>query len=209
MARGGGPERVDRLHRAGDGGREADAIVGAMNIIVHRLGDRDDIPAKARQMRGKTQGAVAAESDQRVDLQCIQHIEHLLGLVALRCHPGIAARAVQHRAALPVDAAHPVAVEHHHAVLRRPGIGGINPQHAFPAAPQANHIPAALPCRRRDRLDTGIEAGNIAAAGEDCQTHFILPVSAAALPTHFGGASGAANQGPSLPQSLSLSKDQS
>ena len=209
MARRRGPQRIDRLHRAGDGGREADTIIGAMDIIVHGLGDRNDIAAQARQMRRETQRTVAAQRDQRIDFQRIEDIQHLLRLVALRRYPRVAARAVQYRAALPVNAAHPVAVEHHHAVIPRPGIGGIDFQHAFPAATQPDHVPAALPGRCRDRLDAGIEARDIAATGEYSQTHFILPVSAAALPTHFVGASGAANQGSSLPQSFSLSKDQS
>src|SRR3546814_18127348 len=42
MALDGGPERVDRLDRAADRGREADAIVGAEDVVIHRLGHGND-----------------------------------------------------------------------------------------------------------------------------------------------------------------------
>jgi len=45
MGAGGGAEAVDHLNGARDAGAEADAVVGAGDVVVHGLGNADDFEA--------------------------------------------------------------------------------------------------------------------------------------------------------------------
>ena len=58
-------EVVDELHAARDGGREADAVVGAVDVVVHRLRDGDDRDALLVHPQGEGQRVVAADRDER------------------------------------------------------------------------------------------------------------------------------------------------
>ena len=115
-----GAQRVDRLDRAADRGREADAIVRAEHVIVHRLGHRDDRHALRGEMGREAQGAVAAEGDHRVDAERFEHLQHVAGAVAVRPSVrGIGARGVEDGAAGPVDPAHRLAVQRRRCARRR------------------------------------------------------------------------------------------
>ena len=151
-----GPQRVDRLDRAADRGREADAIIGAEDVIVHRLGHRDHRHALRGEMGGEAQGAVAAQRDHRVDAERVEHLQHVAGPVAFLLGPRVAARGVEDGAAGPVDAAHALAGERQ-AVRGDAGrIGGVDRPSPPPSRagsrspPSRDRRPTARPsgCRR-------------------------------------------------------------
>ena len=63
----GGALALDGVHGAGDGGGEADAVLGIPHVVVHRLGDGDDLHALAVELGGVAQGVVAADGDQVIE----------------------------------------------------------------------------------------------------------------------------------------------
>ena len=72
---GDGAQAVGHLDGAGDAGAEADAVIGAGHIIVHRLGDGDDFEAFLVQAHAIAQGIIAADGDQVIDAQEIQVLQ--------------------------------------------------------------------------------------------------------------------------------------
>ena len=54
---------------ARDGGRKAEAVVGAEDVVVHRLRDGDERHAFLVQAPREGERAVAAEGDERVELE--------------------------------------------------------------------------------------------------------------------------------------------
>ena len=77
----GGALAIDGGGGAGDGRGEADAVLGGPHVVVHRLGNADDLHAAATELGGRLEGAVAADGDERVDLQPLEVLEHLVGEV--------------------------------------------------------------------------------------------------------------------------------
>ena len=59
----GGALAVDGAFGAGDGGGKADAVLSVADIVVHRLGDGDDLDAFLVEAGGVGEGIVAADSD--------------------------------------------------------------------------------------------------------------------------------------------------
>ena len=60
---------LDGVHGAGDGGGEADAVFGVPHVIVHRLGDGDDVEALAVEFGGIAERVVAANGDQVIQVE--------------------------------------------------------------------------------------------------------------------------------------------
>ena len=110
---------------AGDGGGKSDAIFGALDVVVHGLGNADHGKAGCGKHRGEAQRVVAADGDQATDAERLEIVDHDRGEIVIlaveaqlfqaigeRCvreacdsvhAPGIGARGVQHRAAGAVD----------------------------------------------------------------------------------------------------------
>ena len=72
---------MDELDAAGDRGREPDAVVGAVDVVVHRLRDGDDRDAFVVQSQPVRQRVVAADRDQRVEAEVLDHPERVGGEV--------------------------------------------------------------------------------------------------------------------------------
>ena len=181
---GRGAQLVDELHAAGDRGREADAVVGAEDVVVHRLGHGQDLHALAGQPLGVRQGVVAADGDQPVQAEPLDHgqavageVERPLGLeLALPGQePGhvggrdlgrVGPAGVQEGPAGAVDGAHLALGQRLHAVVL--GLVGVQVvvEQPGPAAPQPHHLVAAVGGGVHQRLDAGVEPGNVAATGE-------------------------------------------
>ncbi len=70
-------QAVRHLDRPRHAGRESDAVVGPRDVVVHRLGDRDDLEALFVQPHAVAQRVVATDRDQVVDAQEVQIGEHL------------------------------------------------------------------------------------------------------------------------------------
>ncbi len=81
---------VHEDHRARHGGREPDAVVGAVHVVVHRLRDRDDGHAFLVQPQRERERVVAADRDQRVDAEMLddpQHVRRCGRAARRRCGP--------------------------------------------------------------------------------------------------------------------------
>ncbi len=189
-----GPQRrplaVDGVLGPGDGGREADAVLGPPDVVVHRLGDGDDLdPGIGEDLRVR-EGVVAADGDQGVDPEAVQVLEHdgrevvdararLERREPIVRHDrrelagphlrGVRAARVEGRAAGPVDGPGVHAVERADVVgVRvgaRPHVG-----QGLPAAAEPDHLEAELGGAIDDALDDRVEAGNVAAPGEDADS---------------------------------------
>src|SRR5205807_9128661 len=104
---------VRQLDRARHAGTEADAVVGAVDVVVHRLGYGDDVHTYVVQTLAVAEHVVTPERDQHVHTDVLEVLEHVLGdvvdrlLIAgdMRRHPpprqvaGPHARRMEERAA--------------------------------------------------------------------------------------------------------------
>ena len=75
------PQVVDEVDRAGDRGREADAVVGAVDVVVHGLRQADDLDPLQVEAAGEGEGAVAADRHQGVEVEVAEHLEGGVGEV--------------------------------------------------------------------------------------------------------------------------------
>src|SRR5690606_19001118 len=82
---GGGAQPVGQLDGAGHARAEPDAVVGAGDVVVHGLRDRDDADALGVQALGVAQGVVSADRDEDVDPEVLEVLEdgggHVVDLV--------------------------------------------------------------------------------------------------------------------------------
>ena len=76
-----GAQGVDELDAPRDRGREPDAVVRAVDVVVHRLRDGDDRDALVVQSQAVRQRVVTADRDQRVESEVLDHAERVLGEV--------------------------------------------------------------------------------------------------------------------------------
>ena len=183
---------LDRVDGAGDRGREADAVLGVADVVVHRLRDRDHLRAEVVQPRRVGEGVVAADGEEVVEPRALEVREHRArdvvdgaGHAPLRrsapsgsprpcevrrelLHLGrVRAARVEERAAGPVDGARVVARERQHVPRAARGIVEIEVREPLPPAADADR-----PRRRGrrpvdDALDDGVQAGDVAPARED------------------------------------------
>src|SRR4051812_20772485 len=75
---GRSPQAVRELDRSRDAGAEADAVVGAVDVVVHGLRDRDDVYAFIVQTFSVAESVVAADGDQRIDTHVLEIAKHVL-----------------------------------------------------------------------------------------------------------------------------------
>src|SRR5438046_4179470 len=68
---------LDGIAGAGDRGREADAVLGVADVVVHGLRDGDDLDAEVVELGGVTDGVVAANGDQMFDAKPREVRQHL------------------------------------------------------------------------------------------------------------------------------------
>jgi hypothetical protein len=126
-------------------------------------------------MGGEAKRPVPAERHHRVDPQALQSIDHPPGLVFLPGGSGIGARGVEDGPAHPVDPAHAFASERQAVLGDARGVGRIDRHHPFPAAAEAGRAPAERGGGQGDRADAGVEARNVAAAGQQADAHRLQP----------------------------------
>jgi hypothetical protein len=175
---------VDELDAAGDRGGEADAVVGPEHVVVHRLGHGQDLDALAGQPLGERQGVVATDGDQPVQAQALHHLQavageverplglelalagqerrHVLGLDLARVGPA----GVQEGAAGAVDGADGVLGQRLHAVVLGLVAVEVVVEQPRPAAAQPDDLIAAVGGGVHQRLDAGVEPGDVAATGQ-------------------------------------------
>ncbi len=190
MAADRGPQGMNRFDGAADGGRKADTAVGPIDVVVHGLGDRVERHTLIVQVRGEGQGAVAADRHQCVEFEMLDHVEDMAGAIdrvvtqrggiaafqELRqfggAHRGrVGARRMQHGAAGPVDGAHGLRRQRPQPTRGALRIAGIEVEQTGPARADSEHRPTAAMGGPGHRLDTGVQAGDVAAAGQYADLH--------------------------------------
>src|SRR5882762_2221749 len=176
----------DEFLGASDGGREADAVFGALDVVVHGFGNGDDGHAGGGERGGEAERVVAADGDKAADAQAFEILEddgsEVVMLAVERKFfdavggdelrelgfdhlARVGTRGVEYGAARAIDGAGIFAIEW--ANVRVGGIGGIHMGKTLPAFADADDGAAELAGAIDDGLDDGIQAGNVAAAGED------------------------------------------
>ncbi len=181
------PLAIDELLGTRDGRREADAVLGALDVVIHRLRDGDERHAMVGERLREAQRVITTDGHQVVDAQPLDVLEHdgrqvpglailghrvqarlrdVVGQRRLRHLPGVRARGMEHRAAGPVDGPGVHAIEGHDIarVGDRPGDLVRQP---FPAPADAHDLVAEVGRAIGDALDDAVEAGDVPASGQD------------------------------------------
>ncbi len=184
VAADGRAQLGDGIHGTGDGGGEADAVVGPEDVVVHGLGDGDLRKAGLVEPRGVAERVVAADGDQGVDLQVLEvgddavgdvdrerpflvGLPQVLGQIGLADLGGVGARGVQEGAAAAVDGPHRVPVQLPHPLAVVVGIADAVVHESGPAAAEAHHLDPLLLGPVHHLLHGRVQAGNVTAAGQD------------------------------------------
>jgi hypothetical protein len=185
---------MDEVHAACDGGGESNAVVGAEDVVVHRLGDADDGEALAVDAGSISQRVLPSDGNQQVDLQVLQHLQHVVGevqrLAVVRfslgmqevrrprgAHAaGVGARGVQEGAAGAVDSPHDEFVERQRTLLVRGRVVGIVEEKAVPAPTDANGLVSLVDGAVDECFDAGIQAGDVTPSRQNADSHFFSSV---------------------------------
>src|SRR5262245_49379552 len=158
---------VNRVSRGRHRGAEAEGHLGRHQVVVNRLGHADDGYALSGQVAGDRERAVAADDDQRFQLQLVKLFDHLIRNVN---EAGFAVRGdlefkwiatvgrAQYRPAGMNDAAHVVRVEQMNAVPV---------EQSFKAAFDAVDLPSPIDRADYDGADHGVQSRTIASAGDE------------------------------------------
>ena len=72
---------MHELDTAGDRSREPDAVIRAVNVVVHRLGDGDDRDTLVVKAEAVGQGVVASDRDERIEAELLDHPDRVGGEV--------------------------------------------------------------------------------------------------------------------------------
>ena len=167
--------------------RETDAVVGAVNVVVHRLRDGDDRDTLVVQPQPVRKRVVTPDRDQCVDTEALDHAKRVVREIvrsvanrlageelrhaALLDPTGVRARRVQNRSARAVDRAHRRWGQWHHVRRDRLVVIGVRLEQTRPAAADAEHLVAAIGNPGDDRLDARVEPGNVTTSGTDTDPH--------------------------------------
>ena len=184
------PLAVDRLLRPGDRRREPDAVLRALDVVVHGLGDRHERDALVDEHLRVRERVVAPDRHEEVDAERREMVEDerrqvvdALDVGLRDSGPGTCRRARRGRPAArifrgfvrevcrivpPVRSMVRVFV-----AVERPQVVGVEAElrpdvgQALPAATDPEDVVARLGRPVDDALDDGVEAGDVAAAGQD------------------------------------------
>ena len=161
VALGRGVEPVDGLGGDADGGVEAEGVVGRAEVVVDRLRDADHAhDAVVLQLVGDPEGVLAADGDQRVDLQRLDGrpdpVQPAVDFVRVR------PAGAEHRAAAGQQPTHGLDVERDDVGIHR----------AAPSVAEADEVVTVdLDALADDGTDDRIQARAVSAAGQHADSH--------------------------------------
>src|SRR5215216_3653244 len=182
---------LDGVAGAGDRGREADAVLGVADVVVHRLRDGDDLDAEFVDLGCVTERVVAADGDQVLDAEPREVSQHLASDVprlgcdaALGAERGwtvlademirqllhfrrIGAARVQHGAAAPIDGARVFTVQRDEVVGPAGRVLEVQVREGLPTTAETDDLDVVLTAAICHALDDCVEPGNVAAAREN------------------------------------------
>src|SRR5712692_9302416 len=179
---GGSTEAIDHLNGAGDAGAEADAVVGAGDVVVHGLGNADDFEAFFVEANAIAERVVAADGDESIDAKPGEILEDfgsevvLLGgefVLEMRGDAGFADAArigagrMEKGAAGAAGAIDDLFVEKEEIVGIVVILFANHVDEAGPAVANADDLVTFADGAESDATNGGVETGNVAASGED------------------------------------------
>src|SRR6266852_6443320 len=185
---GGSAEAVDHLNGARDAGAEADAVVGAGDVVVHRFRDADNFETLLVQANSIAERVIAADGDERINAEPGEILEDfgsevvfLGGELVLEMrrdaglgHPaGIGTGRMEKGAAGAAGAINGLFVEKEEVVGVVVILRADHVHEAGPAVANADDLVAFANGAKSDAADGGIETGNIAASGKDADDAFL------------------------------------
>ncbi len=186
---------MDELHAACHGRAEADAVVRAVDVIIHRLGDGDDGEAFAMQAFAKAERIVTADGDQAIDAQEFQVAQHMWGEVEDALFVGRGrilrvAQKVRHILGLDfgrvgaagmeegttgaIDGTHPVDVELDEAVIVGCRVSRVELEQTAPTAANAHHFVAFVNCAINHGFDARVQSRYVTATCQNTDFHALL-----------------------------------
>ena len=155
-------QAIDRFRREAHRRIESEGVGGFDDVVVDGLGNADEADASLEEFVRDRERAVAADHDQRVKLQLVEHLDTALGIIALATagidgiREGISAvGGAEDRAADPENAGD---------VPRGQKPRSVRLDESIKAVLDAEHLALAIDGRFDDGADHGVEAGGIAAA---------------------------------------------
>ncbi len=175
-------EAVNHLDGAGDAGAEADAVVGARDVIVHGLGNADNLEALFVQTNAVAEGIVAADGNESVNPEPGEILEDFRSEVILLCGEfilemrrdirfgdaaGIGAGRVEKGAAGAAGAIDNFFVEEKEIVRVVVILFAEHIDEAGPSVANADNLIAFANGAESDAADSWVETGNVTASGED------------------------------------------
>src|SRR5713101_8553678 len=185
---GGGAEAVDHLNGARDAGAEADTVVGAGDVVVHRFRNADNFEAFLVETNAVAERVVAADGDQRINAEPGEILEHfgsevvllggeslpeMSGNAGLAHAAGIGAGRMEKGAAGAAGAIDDLFVEKVEVVGVVVILLADHVHEEGPAMSNANDLIAFADGAKCYAADGGIETGNVAASGEDADDAFL------------------------------------
>ena len=191
MRADGGALALDGVAGAGDRRREADAVLGVADVVVHRLRDGNDLDAEPVELGRVTERVVTADGDKVFDAERREVRQHLAGDVPGRggdatlgtqgdrkvlagevigqlLHFGrVGAARVQHGATAPVDGAGVLTVQRDDVVGPAGRVLEVQVRERLPAATEAEDLDVVLAAAVGNALDHRVETGDVAATSEN------------------------------------------
>ena len=188
VAGGGGVQAVEGVGGAEHGAEEAEREGGGGEIVVDGLGDADHRNAVLVKLLGDRQRAVAADADQPAEVEMLDRGLDAGDELRIELEPVVDAdrggeaalvRRAEDRAALAENAGGVLVVERHVA-------DGID--QPFVALEKADDFVAVRVGALHDAANDGVQAGAIAAGGENPDPFLPLPCSAPICRMAFPGS---------------------
>ncbi len=182
---------MDELHAPGHGGREADAVVGAVHVVVHGLGDGDDRDPFVVHSQPVGQGVVAADRDEDVDVLALQYLQHMIGDVMTALRPDTSPLRNSGRESALILAGLvrevwrkvPPVRSTVRTVLGSRGkrlpatvesSAGFTRDEPAPSPADSHDLMALVGHAVHDRLDAGVETGDITSSSQNADPHMNL-----------------------------------
>jgi len=179
---GRGAQIVGELNGAGDAGAETDTVIGAGDVVVHGLGDGDDFETFLVQPHAVAEGVIAADGNHVVDAEPFEIFQHfrseivslsmilaleVFGDVGFAGAARIGARGMEKSAAGASGAIDDILGEYLEILGVVVGLVAHHLDQAAPAMAKTDDLVAFAERAKGDAADGGIEAGDVAASGEN------------------------------------------
>src|SRR5438876_1706704 len=179
---GGSAQAVDHLNGAGDAGAEANAIVRARDVVVHGLGNADDLEALFVETNAVAEGIVTTDGNESVDSEPGEILEDFRSQVVFFSGEfilemrrdigfgnaaGIGARGMEKSAASAAGAIDNFFVEKKEVVGVVVVLFSDHIDEARPPVTNADNLIAFPNGAKSNAADRWIETGNVTASGED------------------------------------------